>query len=579
MKSALTDLQFTRYGQWSSLTVALGHLLVPTTQEALAELQPEGVDDCRAVFDVRVDNRAELLAKLGMPLQSTDSQLFLEAYRRWGNQAFLETYGDFAAAIWIEPSQTAVFARDPSGCKPLYFVDTQDWLLFASDARALLAVPGVSAEIDYRLLAHQTLHYDAVIRKGFTPFPAIRFLPPGHVLTLQGGQTRISCYWKPEDYPEKTWTDSELDQAPLRLRQLLDSAVECRLRSNGRVAAHLSGGLDSSSIAVLAARKLKDRGLARPLVTSWSPGQDEARCEDHRWIEDIVAVEDLERVYSPMDVSAARESLKRWLPLGAPHPLMAESGPARLFQVNACRVVLSGWGGDQVASHGGEGHFSGLFRRQRWHELYIQAKELAQTTGIALWRVPYLYVVLPHLPQWVLRLMRRLRPGMYLRPLNQPLLASLDGLMPASEKALLVREDARVALESSWQFRIHSLKVSAMAARCAAWANLGDLHGLEYRYPLLDRRILEFGLSLPGEAFLRRGVSRHLFREASAPWLPDSSRLNTNKAEPVNADQLLATVEEIVGSHTSDLLPAVVQMLVWMKLNMQGIRSHRNSTR
>ncbi len=248
--------------------------MLHTTPESRSERQPAGIRAAPHLVitaDARIDNRDELFDALSAPDQgrgqTPDSSLILAAYEHWGADCVKHLLGDFAFAIWDSRQRKLFCARDPFGCTPFVYSYDGKRFIFASD------VKGVLAGLDTRrfnepLLAAYLQMKTYYAEKTMTFFEGIVKLQPGHSLTLTAGGVQTSRYWSPDDAPEL-----RLGNAADYTEQLLflfRQSVQCRLRSAFPIGSHLSGGLDSSAISVMASRLLRDRG--RELVAfSWSP--------------------------------------------------------------------------------------------------------------------------------------------------------------------------------------------------------------------------------------------------------------------------------------------------------------------
>ena len=180
---------------------------------------------------------------------SCDTEALLRAHGHWGAESLDRLRGMFAYAIWDETEGELFCARDRFGIKPFYYAVVGDVFHFASEAKALLPMlPSVETDLeglkDY--LAFQ------FCLAGKTLFDGIRELPPGHFLRLKrGGGVQPQRYW--EVFYEIDW-DHDAAHFTERIEQLLDESVDLHMRSDVPVSAYLSGGVDSSAVASLAAR-------------------------------------------------------------------------------------------------------------------------------------------------------------------------------------------------------------------------------------------------------------------------------------------------------------------------------------
>ncbi|OYW78395.1 MAG: hypothetical protein B7Z26_09860 [Asticcacaulis sp. 32-58-5] len=211
----------------------------------------------RAVIDARLDNRADLLAELGIgDATLPEGALILAAWRRWGEDCVRHFVGDFALIIYDADTQRIFAARDHMGVKPLFYRADNAGLALASEPK-VLAAPGapfsdlskaglieadVADFITGQLPRDHRVVYDGLWR-----------VTPGHILSAGPDLTPVlTSYWQAA--ADETITD----KSPAALRALLTEAVRCRLRSPQPVAALLSGGLDSTSIACLSSQLQTD---------------------------------------------------------------------------------------------------------------------------------------------------------------------------------------------------------------------------------------------------------------------------------------------------------------------------------
>src|SRR5215469_11881212 len=219
--------------------------------------QPLGNEDGSVwiVFNGEIYNhialRAELEALGHQYRTRSDTETIVHLYEQYGRECVKHLCGMFAFAIWDRRRKTLFAARDRLGIKPLYYRADGKTFLFGSEIKAILAYPGVRAELNPNTLAeYLAFGYLAGAR---TMFAGIDKLPPGHILEIdEAGQLTVERYWDltvpvddeplPQEYYIKTF------------RELLESSVASHLMSDVPLGVFLSGGLDSSAIAALTAR-------------------------------------------------------------------------------------------------------------------------------------------------------------------------------------------------------------------------------------------------------------------------------------------------------------------------------------
>ena len=181
-----------------------------------------------------------------------DTEILPHLYEAHGEGFAACLRGMFAVALWDDEKKRAVFARDHSGKKPLYYAEHQGALYFASEIKALLRVPGLARELD-REAIHHFLSYKHVPAP-LTAFRGIRELTPASVLTWSRNQgPRAERFWKPSWAPRAEWNDADERALSERILEVLTEAVSDRLVSDVPVGFYLSGGVDSSLSTAIAA--------------------------------------------------------------------------------------------------------------------------------------------------------------------------------------------------------------------------------------------------------------------------------------------------------------------------------------
>ena len=532
-------------GEWTAAGagVGLGFRCIPAAPDIEA-LHFDREADLAAVVDVRLDDRAGLCDALGVrPSERAglaDGALVLRGYRRWGRNLPNHLLGDYAFAVWDAGKRILFCARDPAGVKPCYYAATAQGFVFASTVDAVLAAPGVSGEFDEAVVA-RSLTRAGLEDTGHTFFKQVRKLPPGHSLTLANGVSssppvvQLERYWRPEHVPVVRRASD--DDYAEELLDLFAQAVGARLHGTDPIGAHLSGGLDSSSIAVLAARELRRRGRPAPLAFSWlpQPGGEppsETHAAEYDLVDAVCRQEGLRVFHRSPSAGDLVDLLRLDGARPGTHVLISEDVVQRCAEEQGVRVLLSGWGGDHGVSFSGLGHHAQLLLSGRWSELAAAARLRGKApfrflAGVAL------PLVHPRLPLELRQRSFGYEPWRR-RWLVDPALARRTKVEPKRKPRLVGMRRAMLWL----------LRNGGLGERIEGWAAGGARRGIEYRYPLLDRRLLEFALGLPPEQFLRGKWNRWLMRHALRDVLPPSIRWNQSKHDPARYDPLFDAFAE-----------------------------------
>jgi asparagine synthase (glutamine-hydrolysing) len=239
-------------GSWSHDAVALAHRRLKIIDLSCAGDQPmtDPALGLTIVFNGCIYNHRELRAELerdGARFFSTsDTEVILKAYDRWGRDCVTHFKGMFAFAVYEHESRRLLLARDRLGVKPLYLADVDGAVRFASTLPALLAGGGVDTALDPVAL-HHYLSWHAVVPAPHTILTGVRKLAPATTLLIgENGERDQRCYWEPDfgrqeryaDYTKQDWDEAVLETTR--------AAVKRRMVADVPVGVLLSGGLDST---------------------------------------------------------------------------------------------------------------------------------------------------------------------------------------------------------------------------------------------------------------------------------------------------------------------------------------------
>ncbi len=533
---------------WSSGQVGLGACVLHRPVSAVGGLPlviSMGAAQLAIVADARIDNREELAGKLDMDQSSladlSDTQLILLSYQKWGEHCPAQLLGDFVFAIWDGRTQTCLLVRDHLGVKPLFLYQDSNCLVFATDVAGVLAHSRVSSTLSDDAIA-QFLAQGELYSERHTFYRDVQKLTPATSLSVGPEKRAERVYWEPAAAPRLAYQTTE--DYVFRLRELFASAVAARLPASGLVGTHLSGGLDSSAITFQAAKLGADL-KAWSWMRSPESSSERANAEWARAISvaDQLGIDlnwtDIEPEQVPAflssDILSSGDSTNLYYEYWVRPAAMAEG-------VN---VMLSGWGGDQFVSNHG---------RYRYFETFWDGDPFA--TLAEMWR----HASMSRLP------IKRFA-GLFLRRILMPLKMQREHVtqehnflkfaQPWLVESWLSRQvgkesglsDLRIRSQQLDEFRIGHLR-----NRLEGWAVAGRRQGVEYRYPLLDKRIVEFALGLPAELYLQQGFSRYIFRAAMSGVLPREICWENAKLEPVRVREgIAAAVRSLADLRSNNL--------------------------
>lgn len=511
--------------------VALGVRLLATTPEALSEPMPfhHAASGCRIVGQIRLDNRAELLARFGLAQAGRvvgDGELVVLAYLQQGEDCGGLLLGDFAFALW-DPARRRVFAaRDQLGMRQLIYAHRPGRGFFcATSARAVgLATEArlnearlAEALIDFEWGSLTSTFYEGVFR-----------LAPGHCLTVDPGGLRLREYWRmtpPE--PLRLTSDAEYAEA---FRDVLGQAVRDRLRGAGRVGSMLSGGMDSGAVVALACR-MTDAAL--PVFSSVGP--DPSTCIETRAIHAALAMPNLDpTLVCHSDLGPwADDLIAAWQALEEPFDFhMTQPRTAFLAAQRAgVRVVLDGVAGDVVLGHGSQ--MARHIRAGRLVRAFRDARGLSRFYGSGFRDTAAQLVLalrgafMPDALRALRHAWRQRRPVALPKPSAvDPAFARRAGLYDSLRAFELGDRPRRMGFAEE---RIWSWPRSGIVVARERYDRVAGHFGVETRDPYMDRRVVAFCLSLPFDQFQQDGWPKLIQRRAMAGLLPDAVRWRRGK--------------------------------------------------
>jgi len=353
MAAALTHRGPDSGGIFLDNCLGLGHRRLAIIDTSEAGQQPMSTEDGRftIVYNGEVYNFRELrreLEELGYIFSSqTDTEVVLKGFQAWGRECVTRFNGMFALAIWDGQNQELFLARDRFGIKPLYYSTTGGRLVFASEIKAMLCLPGFQVDVWPEAL-HEYFTFQNIFSDR-TLFRGVRLLPAGHILSASieaPGQPQLEQYWDLE-FQEEQIDPVETEE---ELFRLLEQAVQRQLVSDVPLGSYLSGGVDSGSVAGLASRQI-------PRLTTFTGGFDLSSASglelgfDERATSEMLShhfkTEHYEVVLKAGDMEEVMPALA-WqmedLRLGQNYPNYYVARLASKF----VKVVLSGGGGDEL---------------------------------------------------------------------------------------------------------------------------------------------------------------------------------------------------------------------------------------
>ncbi|HMA33573.1 MAG TPA: asparagine synthase-related protein, partial [Chloroflexia bacterium] len=497
------------------------------------------------IFDGVLYNRPELQDRLAPAPPQNDAALVLQAYRRWGAAVLEQMQGLFALLIWDADRDLLVAARDRVGIYPLFYTEVGHAVLFSTSVRTLVGHPRVAGTVNRAALAEQLV--DRWTQPDETHLAAVKRVGPGHIWQVAQGQRTTYRYWHalPPQAPVDWVREDELDD---QFSVLLNQAV-ARCLGSGPATLWLSGGLDSATVAMIAADQRRQAGQPLPLAQSLVfPNPS---CNEEVLQRGLAAALGLPQDVIPMAQAVPTGTLlETALAMSAawPVPLSHLYFPPYRYMIQEARAqgyqtILTGSGGDEVlgvsliyaADLIRSLDFAGLYRlwdgMRRFYPL--SAAEFARMT---LWTVG----LRPLVKRAAARTLRTLAPGRYARRRAAQRIVPFPAWVaadPALRRELAQRATREVPVAPGKSFYVNSiadlLDTPLLVMTLEEMFEFGRHFGVLVQQIFWDADLVAFLFRTPPELLNRGGQARGLIRQPLARRFPHLGferqvKVNTN---------------------------------------------------
>jgi asparagine synthase (glutamine-hydrolysing) len=469
--------------------------------------------------------REELLSRSHRFHSQSDTEVIVHLYEEEGIGMFSQLNGMFAIAIADLRDKKLILARDHLGKKPLFYYADQNWVVFASELKAIILHPSVPRNLDcLALYNYLSLNYIPGTR---TMLDGVRRVPPGSYILFTQRDIRQNIFWSIESFCNETRSKVKEDEAIEELDSLLTDSVRIRLRSDVPVGIFLSGGVDSSLIA------WKAKSLGGD-ICAYTASFSERSFSEEIYAKEIAQLLNMDIKIYKIDLDKAGESIFYNLVYYADDPLADSSSfPVYLLSKNASKdvkVVLGGDGGDELFAGYLTYQATLLAKKIRRHipkGLLKLNNFLANQLPISNKKVSLEYKI------------KRFARGLIMYPGQAHF--SWNGTWCGWRKNNLLSYDFLSKLKNiqdtyeylSLKYNINShnptLKDIQVADICEYLPNdilakvdrMSMAHGLEVRSPWLDHRIVEWALTLPSNLKLKKDmIGKYLLKRYMGKVFP-----------------------------------------------------------
>jgi asparagine synthase (glutamine-hydrolysing) len=454
-------------------------------------------------------------------LTNSDCEVILGLYDRYGDNLLAHLRGMFAFALWDVKNRRLLAARDHLGQKPFFYSFGQQGFAFASEIKGLRALDRRRQRMNLAAL-DQYLGL-RLIDAPLTMFEGIHKLPPGHLLTFQPGfEPQVRRYWRLTQEPKLSGSEESLvDELEAKLEQTL----RLHLESDVPVGAFLSGGMDSSLLVAMLARKLKVKQL--PTFTMGLSYQRFDEAPAARAVAKLFKTEHHEERVEP-EIATHLPDLV-WALDEPSDPLSLCTWLLAKFARQHVKVVIGGDGGDEL--FGGYDRYYGNLYASHYSRLPESLRRKVLAPAVAMIPESGWYKSLGHQLRWLHHLSFHSGGERYAASLNyfyfdparrrQLYTSEVQQRWPNLDAEAAIRrpyEEARGSdldrmLYADSLVRLPNHPVMITDRICMA-------HGLEARSPFMDHELASFAARLPASMKVRGATLRYIQRKLAARYLP-----------------------------------------------------------
>ncbi|AOZ99135.1 asparagine synthetase B family protein [Flavobacterium commune] len=467
----------------------------------------------------RLDNIDELQNQLPLSKNPKEEEVILTAYLKWGTDCVKHLIGDFSFAIWNEAKKELFLAKDQMGIRPLFYIEHDGLLYFSTSIPLIKSALLEKPKLNESYIAKELRNYPQEIEDTF--FKNIKRLKPAHYISISTGKTIEEVrYWELGTVDLSHCKQKE-DYYAL-LRTTLETAIKSRIRGKKNVGCQLSGGMDSSAIAVLLSRLMDKKNLHTYsfVLDETTKSYSDNGIDEQGTQEEIISYANLIRenhhhITSFYYKNVFEEFAKKNEVMGG----YANSDciwQDSLYKVAAAKnqieVIFSGFPGDEGVSQNGNNYFYDYlndFNIRGLFQFLIDFKHNALRKTLHYYRAKKAKTT----------------------ALNYSEIQKKRNLLSPKSKFYNELKDSSFSFNpsfKSWQKQqICRAHTTLRTESEGAYANQ---YGIETAYPLADIRLLEIMYSLPADLFKPKPYSRALFRNICEGILPDKVRLQPKRS-------------------------------------------------
>lgn len=546
MMKLMQHYKIDNYRYIKNENVFLGCGLQYLTTESLNEILPyyDFKNKLIITADAIIDNRENLLSEFNLEDKEvedfSDSEYILMAYKKWGNECTKYLLGDFSFAIWDENKQELFCSKDHLGRRTFYYCYDNSSFAFCTVCNPLFYVLGEKPNLNERWITDFLALFGGlhISEDEETIYSDIKQLQAAHIMIINRKGLKKQRYWNPlENAKEfKFKTDKEYSDA---LRNILTEAVKCKLRAKNDIGLMISGGLDSSSVAAIAAPLLKNKEMKLKTFTSVPVKNFAGSNNEHEINDESNDVIALQNFIGNMDINLCRFEGENSINVinnllniyEQPYKAIENSyninNLAKAAGKSNCNVLLEGRYGNVTVSYGNFGtHAKTLFKKKRFIKLYREINDACKMHNIP--KRQFTKGVLKTFLPYKIRVKRFLKRNpdydrFRTSPVNEELIKKYNVNKRFDDKGFNVAVNRSMDLNEARKTIVDPITDSHVFVLNT---KISLENGIIIRDPTADIRIIEFCLKVPTEQYVKGGINRRLIRNSMKGLIPESIRMN-----------------------------------------------------
>lgn len=547
MKKQLEFCKIDRYEHMIHKNIFLGCGLQYITEESKLEVLPYYDEDSNILItaDVILDNRNELLSLLDIKDNKIpDGKIILESYKKWGEDFTEYLLGDFAFVIIDLNIEKMYMVRDHMGSRCIYYSLNKNSIIFSTLIKPIVACINDRDIVSDKWITEYLSIYNLrnSINCENTVYKNIKVLPPATklIINMNTNKVKLKSYWNPlRKIKLKYRSDKEYEEAFLKV---YNEAVKSRLRGIGDIAIMLSGGLDSSSVACLAAEDLK--GIERDIYTYTSIPRNDFKISNNdnnlifnekEYVETICSkYKNIKASYLTCDNKNALNTISKGLEiLEQPYKCVQNFGwiteVYKKSYENGCKILLSGAFGNFSVSFGRWSTFiKTLIIKGKFIEVYKNIKIYSEEMNISK-KALLKYIAKLMCPYKIRKFVSHKITGKKDNIEDSLVNRAMANNFNVRKEIKRINMNETTLMYSSLNKQRKSMfDKQGISYTGELETKLSLYYGILSRDPTKDKRVIEFCNNLPVEQYVKGIEQRSLIRRAFKGIMPEKIRVNTS---------------------------------------------------